>query len=399
MSKSPNARTASRLAALFPADPAPGRHAAADSAFAPPGSADAAYGPPGSEDAVVRHASASAGIPPPGVPPPDPWAGVPRDGGAAEWAEPASTTERHVFEPSQTEPSGSGRARSEPVRSEPVRPEPVQPEPVQPEPVEPEPVQSEPAAPRPLPAATRFAAGVADRIPPGLKAFRIAVDVRVVAAVAALALLAIVVAGVGWWRSRPQSVAVPTVAASGTARPSDQLALSTSSTSAALPDPTGPATTAPTTVAVAVHVVGRVANPGLFALPSGSRVDDALKAAGGALPGTDLAALNLARVLSDGEQVPVGVSGATAVPAPTGGAPVSSAAGKGTAKGAGTGVVDLNTATAEQLEGLPGIGPVMAAGILDWRRLHGRFTSVEQLREVRGIGERRFEELRSRVRV
>lgn len=358
MSKSPNPWTASRLAALFPADPTPGRHAS-----------DAEFGPHGSDAAATRYAVAASETPPPGVPPPDPdpWAGVPEPvGGAGRGA--AAAPEQRVAEP--------------------------------------------------LPAATRFAATVSDRIPPGLKAFRIAVDGRVVAAVAALALLAIVIAGVGWWRSRPQSVAVPSAVASsgpgtgsgtgsavsgatagplgaGTARP-DPLALSAS---AALSAPTNPsATTGPGSGSVSVHVVGRVAQPGLFALPAGSRVDDALKAAGGALPGTDLAALNLARVLSDGEQVPVGVPGATAVPAPAG-APAAAATGKGTAKGAGTAVVDLNTATAEQLEGLPGIGPVMAASILDWRGRHGRFTSVEQLREVRGIGERRFEELRPRVRV
>ncbi|MGW0660869.1 helix-hairpin-helix domain-containing protein [Streptodolium elevatio] len=358
MSKSPNPRTASRLAALFPADAATGRHAT-----------DAALGPHRSDaPASSRHAAASPETPPPGVPPPgpDPWAGVP-------------------------EPVGGGSRDAAADRD---------------------------ASAEPLPAATRFAATVADRIPPGLKAFRIAVDGRVVAAVAALALLAIVIAGVGWWRSRPQTVAVPAAVAasasgaavgadSGTAAPGatagslgsgaprpDPLALPASAALAASTDPSAAAAAA----SVSVHVVGRVARPGLFALPAGSRVDDALKAAGGALPGTDLAALNLARVLSDGEQVPVGVPGATAVPAPAG-APAASAAGKGAANGAAAGVVDLNTATAEQLEGLPGIGPVMAASILDWRRAHGRFTSVEQLREIRGIGERRFEELRPRVRV
>ncbi|WTW94721.1 ComEA family DNA-binding protein [Streptomycetaceae bacterium NBC_01309] len=357
MSKSPNPQTASRLAALFPADAMPGRHAA-----------DAEFGPHGSDAAATRHAAAASETPPPGVPPPDPdpWAGVPEPVGGA----------------------GRGAAAAAPERR----------------------------AAEPLPAATRFAATVSDRIPPGLKAFRIAVDGRVVAAVAALALLAIVIAGVGWWRSRPQSVAVPSAVAasgsgtgsgtgsavsgatagplgSGTARP-DPLALSASAALSAPANPSATTGPGPGSVPVSVHVVGRVAQPGLFALPAGSRVDDALKAAGGALPGTDLAALNLARVLSDGEQVPVGVPGATAVPAPAG-APAAAATGKG----AGTAVVDLNTATAEQLEGLPGIGPVMAASILEWRGRHGRFTSVEQLREIRGIGERRFEELRPRVRV
>ncbi|NUU20151.1 MAG: ComEA family DNA-binding protein [Streptomycetaceae bacterium] len=248
----------------------------------------------------------------------------------------------------------------------------------------------------PPPAARRLADSVADRIPPGLRAFRVGVDGRVVAAVAVLALLAIVVAGVGWWRARPEPVAVPQAGAmaplaatvSSSDAPSKRPASAVSASSATMP--------ASAAASVAVHIVGRVAHPGLFTLPSGARVDDALKAAGGVLPGTDLAVLNLARIVADGEQIPVGVPGATAAPVPPAGLPAPGAASG--APGAAT-AVDLNSAPAEQLESLPGIGPVMASGIIEWRTAHGRFTSVDQLREIRGIGERRFEELRTKVRV
>ncbi|MGH3905283.1 MAG: helix-hairpin-helix domain-containing protein, partial [Pseudonocardiaceae bacterium] len=145
---------------------------------------------------------------------------------------------------------------------------------------------------------------------------------------------------------------------------------------------------------VVVSVVGKVARPGLVRVPDGSRVADALEAAGGALPGTDLVALNLARRLSDGEQLLVGVAPPPGQPvqggvvgAPAGAAPTAAP------------MVDLNTATLEQLDTLPGVGPVTAQRILDWRAAHGRFTSVDQLREVDGIGEVRFSKLKELVRV
>ncbi|MGA4543947.1 helix-hairpin-helix domain-containing protein [Uniformispora flossi] len=256
-----------------------------------------------------------------------------------------------------------------------------------------------------VPLRGRVADAVADRIPPHLKALRVGMDRRAVAAVAVLALLAVVLAGAGWWRARPQAVAVPPVVGGSTRATSGPGA----ERARVAPGPGSPAAvmvpgveasavpTAPPTVSV--HVVGKVAQPGVLALPAGSRVDDALKAAGGVLPGTDLSVLNLARVLVDGEQIPVGVPGATAPPPVPAAVPGPAAAGAGGGKAAAGGVVDLNTATAEQLDALPGIGPVMAAHILDWRREHGRFTSVDQLREIRGIGARRLEEIRSKVRV
>ncbi len=144
-----------------------------------------------------------------------------------------------------------------------------------------------------------------------------------------------------------------------------------------------------------IDVVGRVANPGVYRLPSGSRVDDAVRAAGGALPGVDLSSLNLAQVLADGEQIAVSVTGA-----PGG---VAGVAGGATAAGADsaavTGPVNLNSATAAQLDALPGVGPVLAQHILDWRTAHGQFTSIDQLREVSGIGEAKYADLKSLVTV
>lgn len=140
---------------------------------------------------------------------------------------------------------------------------------------------------------------------------------------------------------------------------------------------------------VVVHVGGEVESPGVVTLPAGSRVADAIEAAGGLLPDADPGLLNLARPLVDGEQVLVGV---TPPPAPS---PGQAAPGGGV----GGGTIDLNTATAEQLQTLPGIGPVLARRIVDYRTSHGGFTSVEQLRDVTGIGDRRFEELRGLVHV
>ncbi len=138
---------------------------------------------------------------------------------------------------------------------------------------------------------------------------------------------------------------------------------------------------------VVVQVVGQVRRPGLVTLPRGSRVADALAAAGGLARGGSSGGLNLARVLTDGEQVVVSPD-AVEAPGP------ASADG-----GAASAVVDLNAATASDLDTLPGVGPVMAGRILDWRTVHGRFTSVDQLREVSGIGARTFDRLKPHVRV
>jgi competence protein ComEA len=149
--------------------------------------------------------------------------------------------------------------------------------------------------------------------------------------------------------------------------------------------------------AVVVDVEGKVAHPGIQTLPAGSRVYEALAAAGGALPGVDATALDLARPVTDGEQLRVGIAGA---PTPVVGLPQPSSGGAARGKrGKPAQPVDLNTATLEQLETVPDIGPALAQRILDYRTEHGRFESVAQLRQVRGIGERKFADMRDSVTV
>ncbi|EWM13016.1 ComEA family DNA-binding protein [Kutzneria sp. 744] len=181
-----------------------------------------------------------------------------------------------------------------------------------------------------------------------------------VLALAAAVLVAAVAAALGMWLSRPvleQPPALPVPAtptaahSAGTGRP-------------------GP---------LVVSVVGKVARPGLVTVPDGSRVADALRAAGGPLPDADLTQLNLARKLSDGEQIAVGVPQPEAAP------------------GQPPGKINLNTATQTDLETLPGVGPTMAQRILQWRTKNGRFQSVDQLREVDGIGATRFDHLKELV--
>lgn len=138
--------------------------------------------------------------------------------------------------------------------------------------------------------------------------------------------------------------------------------------------------------------------PGLVTLPDGARVADALTAAGGALPGTDLALLNLASRLSDGDQILVGVTAPPGTPVSgSGGATISGSSSASGARGTASARVSVNTATAAQLETLPGVGPVLAQRIIAYRESHGRFTSVEQLRDVPGVGERRLADLRAAV--
>jgi competence protein ComEA len=138
-----------------------------------------------------------------------------------------------------------------------------------------------------------------------------------------------------------------------------------------------------------VHVAGAVRRPGVYRLAAGSRVIDAVRRAGGARRRADLAALNLASKLEDGRQVLVPLRGAVAA-APGGGSAAAPAEGQ---------PLDLNTASAEQLDGLDGIGPGMAAAILKYRDDHGGFGSVDELGEVPGIGEKRLASLREQVRV
>ena len=188
---------------------------------------------------------------------------------------------------------------------------------------------------------------------------------RGVAALAVVAVLACAVAGWSAWRARPRS------------EPVDAVQVSAGVLAGGSPSPAAQ---------VVVAVAGAVRRPGLVRLPPGSRVADAVRAAGGVRPGTDLGTLNLARKLLDGELVTVGAI------APTAGSPAGTAGAHGP-------LVDLNTATVGELDSLPGVGPVLAQRIVDYRTEHGPFATVDQLREVDGIGESRFGELRGRVTV
>jgi competence protein ComEA len=157
---------------------------------------------------------------------------------------------------------------------------------------------------------------------------------------------------------------------------------------------------------VVVSVVGLVHTPGLVTLTPGARIADALKAAGGTTDGADTTGLNMARQVGDGEQIVVGIAPVNGQP-PVLGSSVSSGSSAPSApttaahsdKPSSAEVVNLNSATVQQLDALPGVGPVTAAAIVAWRDANGKFTSVDQLAEVDGIGPARLEKLRSLVRV
>lgn len=143
-------------------------------------------------------------------------------------------------------------------------------------------------------------------------------------------------------------------------------------------------TAIPATTAIYVHILGEVARPGLYELRDGDRAVDAVAAAGGFTPAADAAGLNLARFVSDGEQIVVPAVGASVVTAPG---------------MAADGRVNLNTADAATLDTLPGVGPATAAKILDWRERNGRFESVDDLLDVGGIGAAKLDALRDLVTV
>ncbi|WP_234346667.1 helix-hairpin-helix domain-containing protein [Cellulomonas timonensis] len=164
-----------------------------------------------------------------------------------------------------------------------------------------------------------------------------------------------------------------------------------------------PAPVDSTAAMVVVHVVGEVALPGLVSLPAGSRVADAVTAVGGATGAADLAAVNLARQLVDGEQVLVPAPGQAAPEAGSGRAADSAAQGSvgqgSVGQGSVPSLVNLNVADLAALDGLPGIGPVLAERIVAWREEHGRFSDVEELGEVSGIGPALLGKVRPLVRV
>jgi len=184
-----------------------------------------------------------------------------------------------------------------------------------------------------------------------------------------VALLAVTIGGAGLWyvRSLPRPVEVSTVPSGGIA----------AAPASATPSPE---------IIVLVDVAGWVRHPGVYEFTEGARVIDAIDAAGGARPGAVLEALNLAALLVDGTQVLVSREGETPAPPVLGGAVVG-------------GLINVNTATATELEELPGVGEVIAQAIVDYRTENGPFTSVDQLLDVSGIGDATLENLRDLVTV
>ncbi|QJS12037.1 ComEA family DNA-binding protein [Streptomyces argyrophyllae] len=270
------------------------------------------------------------------------------------------------------EPGGAMRSPEPALEPEP-EPEPAPPP-------EQEPVPTGPRAP-----GWRERAGLAlrERMPVWLQT-RYGMERRGAVALAVVLLAAAVFAVQHFWAGRPQQVSPPQVV-----RAQAPFAKKGEGATA------GPAASTPATpgAEIVVDISGKVREPGIRRLPAGARVADALRAAGGVRPGVSTEGLNRARFLVDGEQVVVGVpAGAAAQPATAGGSLTGSA---------GTGPpapVPLNTATVDQLDTLPGVGPVLAQHIIDYRTQHGGFRSVDELREVNGIGDRRFSDLRDLVR-
>lgn len=204
--------------------------------------------------------------------------------------------------------------------------------------------------------------------------------------VAVICIVIAVAVGVAAWlavRSDPQPV--PALAPVGTplVAPTDPATVSA--------EPSGrPAPGSAATGEVTVDVAGKVRRPGIAVLPPGSRVVDAVEAAGGARRDVDLASLNLARLLVDGEQILVGVPVPVGVVGSLGATPATGQAGP---------LVNLNTADVAALETLPGVGPVTAEAIASWRTEHGGFTAVEELLEVDGIGDATLAEIAPHVTI
>lgn len=216
---------------------------------------------------------------------------------------------------------------------------------------------------------------------------------------AVVVVLVALVAGVIWYRMGVAGGDAPPA----TARPATTAAVgrgdSAVERSAPAPVPAGATavtvTTSPAAAAhkgatVVVHVAGAVVRPGVLLMPEGARVIDAVEGAGGATAAADLDRLNLAARLVDGQRVLVVEVGAVGVADPGSGSDPAGDPGA---------LIDLNSATSAQLETLPGIGPALAGAIIAERDRRGGYRSVNELREVRGIGETRFADLRDRVTV
>ncbi|MFF9847890.1 helix-hairpin-helix domain-containing protein [Streptomyces litmocidini] len=226
---------------------------------------------------------------------------------------------------------------------------------------------------------------------------RCGLEPRALAALTVVLLVAAGLAGGYFWTGRPEPVRAPALVHA--AAPVAALPAPRSGPGEAPGAGPGAARGAGAAGArVVVDIGGKVRRPGVLTLPAGSRVADALRAAGGAEPDADLTGVNRARVLFDGEQILVGLPGTPAAGSGSGSGQGGSGPGGGAGGGAPGAPLSLNTATAEQLDGLPGVGPVLARHIVDHRTEHGGFRSVAELREVNGIGERRFADLEPLVR-
>ncbi len=204
-----------------------------------------------------------------------------------------------------------------------------------------------------------------------------------VAVVCSLLVLGLVLAVIALLRARPVALASPqTTITSSTSQPS-LTSFEPSARSSPAPE-------------IVVHVVGAVRRPGLVHLPERSRVSDAIDAAGGLGTSAALGELNLAQVLSDGQQIVIGSRSHPGGEVRQGG---EASAADGTTNPGSTGQLDLNSATAAQLDTLPGVGPVTAERILSWRKDHERFRRIEELQEVDGIGPKTYSQIAPHVRV
>ncbi|QXQ14929.1 ComEA family DNA-binding protein [Skermania piniformis] len=224
-------------------------------------------------------------------------------------------------------------------------------------------------------------------IPERLRSARIHPGRRGAAVLVVIGLLAAGLAMIVVWRDRPVAAPLPPLPAVPTDVLDDGAVGSTA-----------PVTTSPTPAELVVSVVGQVQRAGLVRLPPGARVADALAAAGGPIPGADTTGVNLAQRVDDGQQIVVGgPTGSSSVGGPTGSGSVGGPMGASSVAPTGAGRVSLNRADEQELDALPGVGPVTAQAIITWRDRHGRFTDVEQLGEVDGIGPARLAKLRELV--
>ncbi|WP_307667611.1 ComEA family DNA-binding protein [Streptomyces sp. V2I9] len=274
------------------------------------------------------------------------------------------------------------------------------------------PVREAPPEPGPVPEAAgeggtagdsskarRIVAAVRERLPLWVR-LRCGMAPRTPVVLGLVLLVAVAVAAVHFWSARPQAVHAPEPVADEAAAPGPAPDALRSGTPDPVPRPAaGEPPSAGGSGQIVVDVSGKVRRPGIRRLPTGSRVADALDAAGGVRAGTDLTGLNRARVLTDGEQVVVGLPPGSPLAAPAGGGGLGGGGQAGTPGGAGPSApLSLNTATAEQLETLPGVGPVLAQHMIDYRTENNGFRSVDELRQVDGIGDRRFADLQPLVR-